>query len=70
MISDLLSTCPQSCLVAVVVPDPEVLPAQAKGLGCSGSMEELCKNLVMFWISEADQQSGCSSHAALVLGRR
>ncbi|XP_075896542.1 long-chain-fatty-acid--CoA ligase 5 [Nelusetta ayraudi] len=35
----------QSCLVAVVVPDPEVLPAQAKGLGCSGSMEELCKNL-------------------------
>lgn len=35
----------QSCLVAVVVPDPEVLPALAKGLGCSGSMEELCKNL-------------------------
>lgn len=34
----------QSCLVAVVVPDPEVLPALAKGLGCSGSMEELCKN--------------------------
>uniref|UniRef100_A0A7N6FJV1 Arachidonate--CoA ligase n=1 Tax=Anabas testudineus TaxID=64144 RepID=A0A7N6FJV1_ANATE len=34
----------QSCLVAIVVPDPEVLPSLAKNLGCQGSMEELCKN--------------------------
>ncbi|XP_041672361.1 long-chain-fatty-acid--CoA ligase 5 [Cheilinus undulatus] len=34
----------QSCLVAIVVPDPDVLPGFAKNLGLSGSMEELCKN--------------------------
>ncbi|XP_074519020.1 long-chain-fatty-acid--CoA ligase 5 [Halichoeres trimaculatus] len=34
----------QSCLVAVVVPDPEVLPGFAEKLGCHGSVEELCKN--------------------------
>nr|XP_046233496.1 long-chain-fatty-acid--CoA ligase 5 [Scatophagus argus]XP_046233498.1 long-chain-fatty-acid--CoA ligase 5 [Scatophagus argus] len=34
----------QSCLVAIVVPDPEVLPGFAKNLGCQGSIEELCKN--------------------------
>uniref|UniRef100_A0A8C4H305 Arachidonate--CoA ligase n=1 Tax=Dicentrarchus labrax TaxID=13489 RepID=A0A8C4H305_DICLA len=34
----------QSCLVAIVVPDPEVLPGFAKNLGCQGSLEELCKN--------------------------
>uniref|UniRef100_A0A8C4H4N8 Long-chain-fatty-acid--CoA ligase n=1 Tax=Dicentrarchus labrax TaxID=13489 RepID=A0A8C4H4N8_DICLA len=33
-----------SCLVAIVVPDPEVLPGFAKNLGCQGSLEELCKN--------------------------
>uniref|UniRef100_A0A3B4Z9S0 Long-chain-fatty-acid--CoA ligase n=1 Tax=Stegastes partitus TaxID=144197 RepID=A0A3B4Z9S0_9TELE len=33
----------QSCLVGVVVPDPEVLPGFAKDLGCHGSIEELCK---------------------------
>ncbi|XP_008312348.1 long-chain-fatty-acid--CoA ligase 5 [Cynoglossus semilaevis] len=33
----------QSCLVAVVVPDPDVLPDFAKSLGCQGSIEELCK---------------------------
>uniref|UniRef100_A0AAX7UX37 Arachidonate--CoA ligase n=1 Tax=Astatotilapia calliptera TaxID=8154 RepID=A0AAX7UX37_ASTCA len=33
----------QSCLVAVVVPDPEVLPGFAKNLGFHGSIEELCK---------------------------
>uniref|UniRef100_A0A8C4H4D4 Long-chain-fatty-acid--CoA ligase n=1 Tax=Dicentrarchus labrax TaxID=13489 RepID=A0A8C4H4D4_DICLA len=37
----------QSCLVAIVVPDPEVLPGFAKNLGCQGSLEELCKNTVM-----------------------
>lgn len=36
----------QSCLVAVVVPDPEVLPGFAKNLGCQGSIEDLCKNTV------------------------
>ncbi|XP_060950914.1 long-chain-fatty-acid--CoA ligase 5 isoform X2 [Limanda limanda] len=33
----------QSCLVAVVVPDPDVLPDLGKSLGCTGSVEELCK---------------------------
>ncbi|XP_034050388.1 long-chain-fatty-acid--CoA ligase 5-like [Thalassophryne amazonica] len=34
----------QSSLVAVVVPDPEILPGFAKKLGLKGSIEELCKN--------------------------
>uniref|UniRef100_A0A3Q3DZE2 Arachidonate--CoA ligase n=1 Tax=Labrus bergylta TaxID=56723 RepID=A0A3Q3DZE2_9LABR len=34
----------QACLVAIVVPDPEVLPDFSKSLGCNGSIEELCKN--------------------------
>ncbi|KAM9832652.1 long-chain-fatty-acid--CoA ligase 5 [Neosynchiropus ocellatus] len=34
----------QSCLVAIVVPDSEVLPDFAKRLGCYGTFEELCKN--------------------------
>ncbi|KAF3704162.1 Long-chain-fatty-acid--CoA ligase 5 [Channa argus] len=34
----------QSCLIAIVVPDPEFLPGLAKSLGCQGSIEELCKN--------------------------
>ncbi|KAK9530069.1 hypothetical protein VZT92_011602 [Zoarces viviparus] len=37
----------QSCLIAIVVPDSEVLPALAKSLGCQGSIEELCKNKEM-----------------------
>ncbi|XP_041828912.1 long-chain-fatty-acid--CoA ligase 5 [Melanotaenia boesemani] len=34
----------QSCLVAIVVPDAEILPGFAKNLGYQGSIEELCKN--------------------------
>ncbi|XP_033974686.1 long-chain-fatty-acid--CoA ligase 5 [Trematomus bernacchii] len=34
----------QSCLIAIVVPDPDTLPGLAKSLGCKGSIEELCKN--------------------------
>uniref|UniRef100_A0A3Q3J4M4 Long-chain-fatty-acid--CoA ligase n=1 Tax=Monopterus albus TaxID=43700 RepID=A0A3Q3J4M4_MONAL len=34
----------QSCLVAIVVPDHEVLPRLAKNMRCQGSFEELCKN--------------------------
>ncbi|XP_051958878.1 long-chain-fatty-acid--CoA ligase 5-like [Xyrauchen texanus] len=34
----------QSYLVAIVVPDPEVLPGFAEKLGVKGSFEELCKN--------------------------
>nr|XP_055032489.1 long-chain-fatty-acid--CoA ligase 5 [Misgurnus anguillicaudatus] len=34
----------QSCLVGIVVPDPEVLPGFAEKLGVKGSMEDLCKN--------------------------
>ncbi|XP_076153364.1 long-chain-fatty-acid--CoA ligase 5 isoform X2 [Alosa pseudoharengus] len=37
----------QSCLVGVVVPDPEVLPGFAEKLGVSGSLEDLCKNQVL-----------------------
>ncbi|KAL2102511.1 hypothetical protein ACEWY4_001679 [Coilia grayii] len=34
----------QSCLVGVVVPDPEVLPGFAEKLGARGSLQELCKS--------------------------
>ncbi|KAA0725059.1 Long-chain-fatty-acid--CoA ligase 5 [Triplophysa tibetana] len=34
----------QSCLVGIVVPDPEVLPGFAEKLGVKGSIAELCKN--------------------------
>ncbi|XDV44311.1 hypothetical protein PO909_012611 [Leuciscus waleckii] len=34
----------QSSLVAIVVPDPEILPGFAEKLGVKGSLEELCKN--------------------------
>ncbi|KAK7919355.1 hypothetical protein WMY93_010639 [Mugilogobius chulae] len=34
----------QSCLVAVVVPDPEILPSFAKNLGIEDSLENMCKN--------------------------
>ncbi|XP_060794987.1 long-chain-fatty-acid--CoA ligase 5 isoform X3 [Neoarius graeffei] len=34
----------QSCLVAIVVPDAEILPSLAEKLGVKGSLEELCKN--------------------------
>lgn len=39
-------TCPQSSLVGIVVPDPEVLPDFAAKLGVKGSLEELCQNQV------------------------
>ncbi|XP_072312401.1 long-chain-fatty-acid--CoA ligase 5 [Eucyclogobius newberryi] len=34
----------QSCLVAVVVPDAEILPSFAENLGIKDSIENLCKN--------------------------
>uniref|UniRef100_A0A4W5KR23 Long-chain-fatty-acid--CoA ligase n=1 Tax=Hucho hucho TaxID=62062 RepID=A0A4W5KR23_9TELE len=34
----------QASLVAIVVPDPEILPSFAKKLGVQGSHEELCKS--------------------------
>ncbi|XP_069467891.1 long-chain-fatty-acid--CoA ligase 5 [Ambystoma mexicanum] len=37
----------QACLVAIVVPDPEVLPDFAVKLGIKGSFEELCNNPVV-----------------------
>uniref|UniRef100_A0A3P9P4V2 long-chain-fatty-acid--CoA ligase n=1 Tax=Poecilia reticulata TaxID=8081 RepID=A0A3P9P4V2_POERE len=37
----------QSSLVAIVVPDADVLPGFAKSLGIQGSIEELCKNTVV-----------------------
>ncbi|XP_072229189.1 long-chain-fatty-acid--CoA ligase 5 isoform X2 [Leuresthes tenuis] len=33
----------QSCLIAIVVPDPDVLPGFSKNLGYHGSIEELCR---------------------------
>uniref|UniRef100_A0A8B9LAY0 long-chain-fatty-acid--CoA ligase n=1 Tax=Astyanax mexicanus TaxID=7994 RepID=A0A8B9LAY0_ASTMX len=34
----------QACLVAIVVPDPEVMPSWARKKGLDGSYEDLCKN--------------------------
>ncbi|XP_062309546.1 long-chain-fatty-acid--CoA ligase 6 isoform X2 [Osmerus eperlanus] len=34
----------QSCLVGIVVPDPEVMPGWAKKKGMDGSYRDLCKN--------------------------
>lgn len=36
----------QSCLVAIVVPDPDFLPLWLKKKGIEGSYSELCKNKV------------------------
>lgn len=36
----------QASLVAIIVPDPEVLPKWAKKRGHEGSYDELCKNKV------------------------
>lgn len=37
----------QSCLIAIVIPDPDTVPGFAKKLGLTGSMEELCKKTEM-----------------------
>ncbi|KAM6969807.1 long-chain-fatty-acid--CoA ligase 6 [Aplochiton taeniatus] len=37
----------QSCLVGIVVPDPEVMPGWAKKKGMEGSYRDLCKNTVL-----------------------
>lgn len=37
---------PQSCLVGIVVPDPEVMPEWAKKKGILGTYKDLCKNTV------------------------
>lgn len=36
----------QSCLVGIIVPDPEIMPEWAKKRGLEGSYEDLCKNTV------------------------
>lgn len=36
----------QSCLVGIVVPDPEVIPKWAGKKGIVGTYQELCKNAV------------------------
>lgn len=36
----------QSCLVGIVVPDPETMPEWAKKRGILGTYEDLCKNTV------------------------
>lgn len=41
-----ISTCFQSFLIGIVVPDAEMLPEFAAKLGVKGSFEELCKNPV------------------------
>lgn len=40
------STCFQSFLIGIVVPDPETLPEFAAKLGVKGSYEDICKNPV------------------------
>ncbi|KAG7281202.1 hypothetical protein CRUP_022867 [Coryphaenoides rupestris] len=37
----------QSCLVGIVVPDPEIMPDWAKKKGIQGSYKDLCKNTVL-----------------------
>ncbi|KAM7374643.1 hypothetical protein PAMP_007289 [Pampus punctatissimus] len=37
----------QSCLVGIVVPDPEVMPEWAKKKGILGTYKDLCKNTVL-----------------------
>jgi long-chain acyl-CoA synthetase len=41
-----LPVCPQSCLIAIVIPDAETLPGFAKKHGLSGSVEDLCQRTV------------------------
>lgn len=36
----------QSCLVGIVVPDPDVMPEWAKKKGIVGTYKDLCKNTV------------------------
>lgn len=36
----------QSCLVGIIVPDPEVMPSWAKKKGIDGCYDDLCKNVV------------------------
>lgn len=36
----------QSCLVGIVVPDPEYMPEWAKKKGIVGTYKDLCKNTV------------------------
>ncbi|KAG7272812.1 hypothetical protein CRUP_025792 [Coryphaenoides rupestris] len=38
----------QSCLIGIVIPDPDSLPGFAKKLGLTGSIEELCKKTDFF----------------------
>ena len=46
IIPDGIPLPPQSCLVGIVVPDPEVMPGWAKKKGMDGSYRDLCKNTV------------------------
>uniref|UniRef100_A0A3B3XEA4 Long-chain-fatty-acid--CoA ligase n=1 Tax=Poecilia mexicana TaxID=48701 RepID=A0A3B3XEA4_9TELE len=48
----------QSSLVAIVVPDADVLPGFAKSLGIQGSIEELCKSTVvlkLIWLLDSKE---------------
>ncbi|KAL8565051.1 hypothetical protein ACOMHN_003427 [Nucella lapillus] len=57
----------QSCLVGIVVPDPDVLPKQAKErLDLNGPFDNLCKNpavkkLILENLAELGKKSGLSS---------
>ncbi|KAI4872799.1 hypothetical protein NFI96_016121, partial [Prochilodus magdalenae] len=56
----------QSCLVGIVVPDPEVLPGFAEKLGIRGSIEELCKNqqikkLIITDLNKLGREAGLKS---------
>lgn len=36
----------QSCLVGIIVPDPEVMPSWAQKKGIDGCYDDLCQNVV------------------------
>lgn len=62
-----ISTCFQSFLVGIVVPDAEMLPEFAAKLGVKGSFEELCKNPVSgFVFSGLETEFNAKSNPALL----
>ncbi len=50
----------QSCLVGIVVPDPEVMPEWAKKKGIIGTYKDLCKNTV-----GGTKPNCCRSHSLI-----
>ncbi len=51
-------TCLQSCLVGIVVPDPETIKKWCKDtVGAEGTIQELCKNKVSSFTNQLKLES-------------